>query len=230
MLRSWLRTARQYCNDHGITMPDDLTDALKSTLDLSGIASEYSAAIIDAMQGFAFDDAHMVTSRNLFIKAMARSFAAAFDLGYEDGGGDPNNMDAAANDWFGAREDAERENIIELFRTLKAEMADDPTMDVGSWISDRSAGYVGSLNDVYSMGKVFGKAGEALTFDGDDGTESCPTCQKLKGETHPARWWVENDLIPTQGNTNFECGGWRCQHGLKDAQGNWVTLNPVEFT
>jgi hypothetical protein len=229
MLKHWLLTSRYYCQTHGIPIPDDLAAALKSTLDVSGASAEYSRALMEALHNYASGSMGMVEARNDFIQSMAKNFADIFDTGYADGGGDPDNETGAASAWFGQREDAERQNILDLFRTLKEQMSSDPPVDIGAWISDRSAGYTASLNDVYSMGKVFGKQGEALTFDGDDGKESCTTCQRLKGETHPASWWIENDLVPTQGNENFECGGWNCQHGLKDLDGNWVTLNPMEF-
>ncbi len=63
-----------------------------------------------------------------------------------------------------------------------------------------------------------------LTFVGIDGQESCATCQKLKGQVHPLSWWNENLLVPAIGNTNFDCGGWKCQHYLQDVNGDPVTI------
>ena len=229
MLKRWLLSARSYCKIHNIPIPDDLTAALKSTLDVSSASAEYSAALIEALHNYADGSMGMVEARNDFIQSMAGNFATIFDSGYADGGGDPDNETLAASTWFGNREDEERQHIVDLFFSLKEQMKIDPPVDIGAWISDRSAGYTASLNDVYNMGVVFGKQGEGLTFAGDDGKESCTTCQRLKGETHPASWWTENDLVPYGGNENFECKGYNCQHGLQDADGNWVTLNPAVF-
>ncbi len=66
-----------------------------------------------------------------------------------------------------------------------------------------------------------------LTFVGIDGRESCATCQKLKGQTHPLSWWNERMLVPAIGNTKFDCGGWLCQHYLQDQNGDPVTIGFV---
>jgi hypothetical protein len=187
-------------------------------------SSGYSESLMQSLWDYINGNSGLGTARIDFQRAMVEAFTNGFDAGYQDGGGElPTTPEA--NDWLNNRVEDEMANIDRLFYDLKTLRKDD-TFDPSAWISDRSAGYTASLNDVYSMGMVFGKADEALTFDGDDGKESCQTCQDLKGQTHPASWWIENDLIPTQGNENFICGGWNCYHGLKDKAGNWVTLNP----
>lgn len=56
---------------------------------------------------------------------------------------------------------------------------------------------------------------EMVEFGGEDGDESCATCQSLKGQRHRRKWWEQNGLVPGQpGNENFECGGYKCQHKL----------------
>lgn len=224
-----LRHAALWLKDNGYAVPDFAQAALKGLLDLTAAASQYSQDLMEALHNYNEGRMGMVEARNDFRQTMTASFMMAFDAGYEDGGGDPNNETSAAIDWLYNRQEQETQNILDLFFTLKQAKADDPTMDVGSWISDRSAGYAGTLNDVYSHGKVFGAGDRELTFDGDDGTESCPDCQRMKGQTHPASWWIENDMVPHQGNTNYECGGWRCQHGLVDNNGNWFTADPTIF-
>jgi hypothetical protein len=202
--------------------------ARKVAGDLSGIAAEYSAALKDALFAYANGSMGMVEARNDMIQAMAAAFDLAFDAAWVEGGAElPTDEEASA--WLGSRENAEVEHIRDVFRTLKDWQKDNPDGDIGAWISERSAGYIGSLNDVYSMGLVFAAGSQMLTFDGDDGQENCPTCARLKGQRHKARWWIENDLVPTQGNSNFECGCWNCQHGLQNDAGEWVTLNPSVF-
>ena len=189
-------------------------------------SSGYSAALMDALWSYINGGA-LGAARLDFQRAMVEAFTDTFDAGYQDGGGElPTSPEA--NDWLNSRVEDEQANIDRLFYDLK-DLRKDPDFDPSSWVSDRSSGYTATLNDIYSMGKVFGAGEMALTFDGDDGQESCPDCQRLKGETHPASWWIENDLIPTQGNSNFQCGGWNCMHGLVDKNGDWVTLNPSVY-
>lgn len=60
------------------------------------------------------------------------------------------------------------------------------------------------------------KSNEMVEFVGDDGAESCKTCQRLKGLRHRRRWFEQNGLVPRDPRfrDNFECGGWLCQHEL----------------
>lgn len=61
------------------------------------------------------------------------------------------------------------------------------------------------------------KSNEMVEFTGDDGMESCRTCQRLKGQTHRRKWFEQHGLVPRDPRfrDNFECGGWRCQHELQ---------------
>ena len=228
-LLKWLRTSRYYCKANGIPLPADIDAAIKDTLDLANASAQYSADLMEALHNYADGSMGMVDARNDFRQAMTEAFSSAFDAGYADGGGDPEHMTSAALDWLYARQQEETQNILDLFRTLKEQMSADPPVDIGAWISDRSGGYNQTLADIYSMGTIFGKGDEVLTFDGDDGDESCETCQQLKGTSMPASEVAAQDLFPYRGNTNFECGGWHCRHGWKDANGNWVTADPNVF-
>lgn len=77
--------------------------------------------------------------------------------------------------------------------------------------------YARSLDALYNELRARAAKNQMLEFDGDDGQESCATCQKLKGQQHRAKWWIGKGLIPAQpGNANFECKGFMCQHFLRD--------------
>ena len=218
-----LKSAVHYLRAQRVPIPADVIANLKE-LGVDPISADYSGALMEALHNYAEGRMGMVEARNDFRQTMTRSFSAALDAGYADGGGDPDNMTAAAIDWLYQREQDETQNILELFRTLKEQLAIDPPVDIGSWISDRSAGYVNTLQAVYSQGKVFGAGDKLLTFEGDDGAESCPDCQRMKGQTHPASWWIENDMIPgTPGTENYACHGYRCEHYLVDLAGNRFT-------
>lgn len=56
-------------------------------------------------------------------------------------------------------------------------------------------------------------------FAGSDGAESCATCSRLKGQVHRFKDWVRKQLRPREDTSNFECGGWRCEHLLVKTRG-----------
>jgi hypothetical protein len=73
--------------------------------------------------------------------------------------------------------------------------------------------WLSSLDGIYAEGKLRGRDNVMLTFDGDDGEESCQDCQKYKGQRHSAKWWVKRDLVRRNGNDHYDCGRWApCQH------------------
>lgn len=72
-----------------------------------------------------------------------------------------------------------------------------------------------TLNDFYYAGVASADKNGLYTFTGDDGKESCGTCQKLKGQTHRMSWYVKNKQRPGVDTEEFECGGWQCQHFLE---------------
>ena len=88
--------------------------------------------------------------------------------------------------------------------------------------------YAVGLDGVYNETNVRRVKNKLLKFDGFDGKPPefpCQTCDYLKGQVHYAKWWIENDLIPYQGNQNYSCGCWGCKHGLFDVEtGKAVTL------
>lgn len=85
--------------------------------------------------------------------------------------------------------------------------------------------FANSLDALYSEMALRGAKYLMLTFDGDDGKESCATCRRLKGQRHRSKWWLEKGLVPgVPGNENFICQGYNCEHYLRDDDGNRVTL------
>ncbi len=61
------------------------------------------------------------------------------------------------------------------------------------------------------------KQNEMVEFTGTDGLESCRDCRRLKGQRHRRKWFEQHGLVPRDPRfrDNFECGGYRCQHGLE---------------
>lgn len=74
-----------------------------------------------------------------------------------------------------------------------------------------------SLKAFYYGGVESADKNGMYTFTGDDGDESCATCQRLKGTSHRMSWWVKNKLRPglDEDSDNFECKSYNCQHFLE---------------
>jgi len=80
-------------------------------------------------------------------------------------------------------------------------------------IEGRIDTWVNALNQLGLLALANAKGDPMLTFDGDDGKESCKDCQKYKGKRHKKSWWESRGLLPRNGNPNFECGRWdNCKH------------------
>ena len=78
---------------------------------------------------------------------------------------------------------------------------------------DRVAVWVQSLESLGRLAIANTKGDPMLTFDGDDGEESCAECQKYKGQTHKKSWWEKRDLLRRNGNDNYGCQRFEnCHH------------------
>ena len=197
-----------------------------SLAEYSQIAQRYRMTIEGAMREYLFtDNARPDKYRNRMKVAVVEAFWPAFEQGLKDGGGTPP-PEPDDQDWLNARVEGELANVTALFNTLKT-LKKDPETGYGEYeyaIAQHTAGYLRTLDGIYSAGKVRGAANRMLTFGGDDGAESCTTCQKYKGKRHKATWWTARGLVPYQGNPNFECGCWQCQHYLYDDNGNVYSI------
>jgi hypothetical protein len=157
---------------------------------------------------------------------MATAFVDAFETGWVDNQGEGATYDPEPedSDWLATRLEQELAFIDSLFVTMKA-MRDDTeeplTADeINQYAEDRANGYAASLDGIYGQGKLRSRKSVMLTFVGTDGKESCPECQKYKGQRHRARWWTGHNLVPAPGNESYSCNGYNCQHYLEDPSGN----------
>lgn len=183
-----------------------------------GVRSDYWHAVYDEVYGYLTGNRPVTTFVQRLTTAAASAFIGAAEAGYEEGGGTlPLDDDTAA--WLRGAIDAELGHIDDLFNRLSQEWEGlDPTAEAVS----RAEGYASNLDQIFSEAKTRGAGNKMLTFVGDDGTESCKDCKRMKGQRHRASWWISHDMIP--GSSSYECGGWRCQHILVDDQGNEFTL------
>jgi hypothetical protein len=208
----------------GLVSLDEFTPGMS----LDEIKAEYSVTLYVAMADYLESGRPITSFRNSVRSAVTDAFTLAFYAGYADAGGSGELPDEAV-DWLNGRIEQEIGFADGLFEELKSLRADESkTQDEKlSWAEARANGYTGTLNSIYSYGQTYGGENIMATFDGDDGNESCPDCQRMKGQRHSLKWWREHDLIPRPGNPNYECGNWpgHCHHGLYDDEGNWIAGN-----
>lgn len=195
-----------------------------STGDYAPIRSAYLMEVSGILTEYLLTDRAKITKyKNAFKRAIASTFYNAFDLGLVDGGGQaPAEGDDLA--WINAKVMAEFGYLDSLFQQLKELKSEGKD----AWAGEperRAEGYARTLDGVYSEGKMRGGRDVMLTFDGDDGQESCPECQKWKGKRHKASFWIKRGLIPGQpGNDAFSCHGYNCRHYLFNDKGEIWTL------
>lgn len=229
-LHTSITDAFRYCNENGIVVPFDLyvrarrVGALKAGYaagDLSAINAVYHDKITQLLTGF-FEGGSITAPRNGFKQAASMAFLDAFETGWKDGG-KALPLDADALDWLDARLNTEFGYIDMLMQEAK-DLRKDKEFDFFTWITKRADGYVNRLKEIYNGARMRATPDMMVVFEGDDGAESCDTCQMLKGKKDKLSWFISQNYIPPFGTGLICHPGGRCQHGLKDMQGNWVTV------
>jgi hypothetical protein len=222
-----INTAIKYLVNRGHKVPADILDMLpkdyKRSMKAEAItADEYQEVIRDILIGY-FEEGGAVTSyKNEFKQAMVEAFGNSFDTGWQEGGQDlPQDEDAL--DWFNERMNQEFGFIDMLFQEAK-ELRKEEEFNYEQWVDIKSTGYANTLKEVFNEAKLRAMKDIMVTFDGDDGEESCETCTSLKGVRHKISWFVKRNYVPPFG-IGLQCGrGGHCQHQLYDDQGNEVTV------
>lgn len=229
-LRQAIKEALSYLEDNNVDVPIDL--AIKMRVkgikadyvagDLSSVNASYHNVITEAL-GEYFNGASVSSMRKLFKQAMINAFGDAYDLGWTDGGQDLPIDDEDALSWLEARMNQEAGYIDMLFQEAK-ELRKDEDFDYFSWITQRADGYTNTLREVYNNARLRAMKDQMVTFEGNDGAESCATCTMLKGSRHKISWFVKRNYVPPFGSS-LECSkGGHCQHGLMNDKGDWITV------
>jgi hypothetical protein len=199
---------------------DETKAAIKAADGYPGVRSDYYHAVYDEVYGYLTGNRPVTTFVQRLVTAAASAFINAAEIGYQDGGATlPLDDETAA--WLRAATDSEFQHIDTLFERLSQEWEG---IDPATEATARAEGYIQHLDTILSEAKVRAAGNKMLTFDGDDGKESCPECKKLKGKRHRASWWISNGLIPGPGNENFTCNGYNCEHRLFDDEGNEYSI------
>lgn len=186
---------------------------------------EYWYYFIGAIEGYLAGDLTVAKYKADVRRLIKDYFPKAFNSGWVDGGGDVTSIADNDTAWLDARISAEIGYIDTLFESAKQLRDSGETDRYQEFANQKADGYARTLDGIYNEGKIRGGKDIALTFVGDDGEESCKTCQKWKGKRHRKSFWENRGLIPGQpGNPNFECRGYNCQHFLVDDNGNRYTF------
>lgn len=222
-----LKQAFDYLRNQKSDIPIDVyikglkIGAIKAGGDLSSISSQYNDSIIQALIDYFESEGSVTVPKGAYKRAMVEAFGAAVDLGWTDGGNAPP-IEEDVLSWFNARVNEESGYIDMVFEQAKA-LRKETDFDYFTWATERARGYTNSIKEVYNYARMSASKDIMVTFDGDDGAESCPDCQKYKGKRHRISWFVARDAVPPFGS-GLECHrGGRCQHGLMNDAGEWVT-------
>jgi hypothetical protein len=182
------------------------------------IRREYARELGNLITDYLYyEGANTVLFKNRLKQTAAYAIAAAGDTAWKDGGGG-EEMDPEVFAWLAARQQMELSHLESLADELKG-LKSEKDIDAKSEGVARGEGYSKTLDYIYNQIKTMAAKNKMLTMRGWDGKVSCKTCQKLKGQRHKASWWINHQLVPGQGNTHYECGGFRCQHYLVDPDG-----------
>lgn len=172
------------------------------------IRDAYWTSIYGAVEGYLTNDRPVTSYRNAASVAMSEAFTATvYEAWYQAGAELPLSDDVSA--WLAERIGQERGHIISMFDRLKAEWQG---LDVAAEAVARADGYSRTLDSLYGEAKMRAAKNATLEFVGDDGAESCPECQSMKGKRHTIKYIIEHNLIPRPGNDVYSCNGYHCEH------------------
>ncbi len=190
--------------------------------DYDSIRANFSDVVYTVVRDYLNSSDRSTSYKSAMGREVVGAYAYATEAGFEDGGGElPLESDVL--DWLTASQDAEVANVDSLFVSLKL-LRDSGEFDVEAEATARSDGYSNSLDGIYNKAVLFGAGNKMLTFEGDDGEHSCPTCIALKGQRHKASWWISHDYVPPTGSGLDCAAGGHCMHELIDDDGNVVTV------
>jgi HK97 family phage portal protein len=189
--------------------------------DIQATRLQFEDAFDTAIRSALSGDMNRLTWGNEMRRIVRRGINAAYRDGLKAGGVE-DEPDETEQDAIATLFEDQREYInslaVALFKdeTVSQSMADQkPAMWWGK-----------SIQPAYYAGFNSAAGNQMVEFVGDDGEESCETCQKLKGQRHRLKDWTRKALIPQQDGESYICGGWRCAHLLAaaqgKAQGNWI--------
>lgn len=193
--------------------------AVPEGLDYDDVESDLRDRLKDAFISYLSSAGSVTSYRNAARRALVEDIYSAFYAGFAEAAGDGSETTDEDEKAISTILNQQLDHMLNAFASLK-EQRKDPDSLKESEVDDRVDDWAHMLFGVYGEGKLRGDRNKMLTFDGDDGTESCDECQEYKGQRHSAAWWLTRDLVRRNGNEHFGCGRWKpCQHNLYDDDG-----------
>jgi len=153
------------------------------------------------------------------------AFKAYYD-GMQAGGVEDPEGEATASDRMTIDEWIAAQTIFAL--GLAQAMADakqaegDAKIKADAEVERRLAMWAAALMVLRVQGLASAQADMMVTWKYGE-TEHCDTCLNLNGQQHRLSWFTDKGFIPREpGSATLKCGGYNCQCGLYDRQGNQV--------
>jgi hypothetical protein len=195
--------------------------------DIQATFAQYRTAFTGALIAYLSGSATKASTQTKLKAAILAFLLMAYRDGYKQSHGSAD-MSEEDSLWISVRMAAEVGFAASLLTSITLPEPGTSQAEIEALAATYAAGYLATLLAVYNEGLLRGDRHVMLTMTGQDGKESCKTCQRLKGTRHPARWWIDNRLIPGQpGNKSYECGGWICRHYLIDDNGQVYTRHEL---
>lgn len=215
------------------TPPPDVSEAQVTADDTTQLEKEYSATAGEFEGEIAaiLSDAAAGTINKTSFSARMRSAINKYGRlamldGLNAGGVETDELDADDKTTLAtllAKQSPYVTNVANEIFNSEGGFKGSPDFRASLWVAK-------TLEPFYYAGLQSADQNGMYKFVGTDGNESCATCKKLKGQVHRLKDWVRKQLVPRVDTSNFECGGWQCQHYLdktdEKAQGNWKMTNP----
>lgn len=171
-----------------------------------GFERDFAAIVIDANNG---DIASRRRAGTLLRATLTKYGRRAVFDGLEAGGVIVDNLDGDDLDEF-LSWNAEQSGYVSGFteRIWSQGLSEAQIFaSVGAWTNK-------SLQGAYMIGLQSADANGMYEFTGEDGDESCDTCQRMKGQVHRLKDYRKRKMRPGVDTDNFECGGFHCEHKL----------------
>lgn len=184
---------------------------------LAEMRRDYYEAVRLAILGYLVQNASSTKFKNDIKRAVATAFPEAFYAAYAVGGGE--DVEAEDDAWLTARMNAEFGFIDLLFQNLKGVKDEElPPRELVNESEYHAENYARTLEGIWAQGLLRGQKNKMLEMYGEDGAENCRDCRRLKGKRYSARKWLRVGIPGVPGNS-YECGGYNCQHRLRDDEG-----------
>ncbi len=185
-----LKSINEVLRSYSDTLTRWVVDAANGTLRASGIAAKFRKFLIESGQ-------------------------AAYIEGMREGGVKNPEIDGddqvAINEWIISQtphlykfaDDAVAVSKLKGSKRTAARAA----------MLDRVRIWTQALESLGQLAVANTKGNPMLTFEGDDGEESCDECQKYKGMRKRKSWWEKRGLLMRNGNENYGCRRFdNCHH------------------